>query len=275
MQDLFFVEIVVPYKKDCYNLLRDLNLPHHQNIIPIGAVKDFIAKPKLSEYQALHIHTIVNGNQKIGLHILSERMQRESQKKLPIHKILEIYPNILFHDFDLIDEATTSNSDKFISAVMNHVFAKKMQIHNPKKKAVYVPYTFSALDAAIYLYPEKISHIATIYVNQKPVSMGHLLAPNDIIEVEFTKKNHISSSWLQYSESDVSMFRLQRALKKEGNIDTLLQGKKILQEHFDVFRLGDVRSIMHKDAKRLLGHTPNEIYQMVGQGSLMPIEVME
>lgn len=273
--DLFFVEIVVPQKKDCFNLLRDLNAPQDMTIIPIGVVKDYISRPKLSRYQALHLNTIVNGKHKTQLHILSQRMKKRSDARLSVSEILEIYPRILFRDFDLIDEATESNSDKFISSVMNHVFAKKMQIHNPKKKEVYVPYNFSALDAAIYLYPRKIKSIASIQVNQQEVPLNHLLQPNDIVEVSFSRKSNISSSWLQFIESDVSAFRLQKALKKEGTTDILLQGRKMLQDHFDILRLGDVRSIMERDSSRLLGHNANEIYQMIGQGSIMPIEVME
>lgn len=37
---------------------------------------------------------------------------------LSMKEIQEIYGPVLFHDFDLIDEATKSNSDKFIQAVM-------------------------------------------------------------------------------------------------------------------------------------------------------------
>jgi len=97
------------------------------------------------------------------------------------------------------------------------VFAKKMQIHNPKKNEVYVPYNFTALDAAIYLYPNKIKNIKSILVNQEEVSFGTVLNPNDIIEVNFSRTVLAEASWIKYLQSETSRFRLQSVLKKENH----------------------------------------------------------
>ena len=182
---MYFIEIVVPDEEDCYNLLKDLNNPVDSTLIPVGVVRDFVSRPKLSQYRALQFECIIKGKDRIRVHILSEEMHERKQSLLSIDELREIYSPVLFHDFDLIDEATRSSSDRFIQSVMSQVFSKKMQIHSPKKNEVYVPYDFTALDAAIYLYPEKIKYISKILVNHTPATFDQELHPNDIIEVTF------------------------------------------------------------------------------------------
>lgn len=140
---------------------------------------------------------------------------------LRVDELTQIYSDVLFADFDLIDEATASNSDKFIESVTHHVFAKKMQIHNPEMQEVFVPYEFTALDAAIYLYPDKIMYIDKVRVNKKSAYFGDQVKINDIVEVIFSKQPRAVADWLRYLQSDISRYRLQEVLKKDNTDLTL------------------------------------------------------
>lgn len=127
-----------------------------------------------------------------------------------------------------------------------------MQIHNPKKNEVYVPYNFTALDAAIYLFPDRIDYIQTILVNQEEVPFGTTLQSNDIIEVKFGKDENAQPNWIRYLQSETSKFRLQSLLKHEDQDFVTERGQEMLQEHFDKFHLGQVSATMERESMKRL-----------------------
>ena len=75
----------------------------------------------------------------------------------------DIYSATLFRDFDLINEATLSNSEAFIESVIAHIFARKMPLHSAIKPLFYMPVGLTMLDAIIYLEPERFPHIENVY----------------------------------------------------------------------------------------------------------------
>lgn len=59
LDDMYFIEIVVPDRDDCYALLEDLNSPTDMTLIPVGTVRDYISRPRLSRYRALQLGAII------------------------------------------------------------------------------------------------------------------------------------------------------------------------------------------------------------------------
>ncbi len=88
---------------------------------------------------------------------------------------------MLFRDFELINEATGSDSKEFMQSVTEHILARKIPLHSKSNPLFYLPIKSTALDAAIYLFPENFNYLDSIYRNNEKVPFHTVLENNDII----------------------------------------------------------------------------------------------
>ena len=125
-----------------------------------------------------------------------------------------IYSSVLFRDFDLINEATVSNSEAFMESVTAHIFAKKIPLHSTIKPLFYMPIGLTMLDAIIYLEPEKFPYITDIYRNEEKAPFHALLNRDDIIAYTFGDTTTLTKKSKKDVQSGISAWRLEQLFSK-------------------------------------------------------------
>lgn len=73
------------------------------------------------------------------IRILPQEAQDGILRYRTFEELEKIYSQIIFRDFDLINEATLSNSEAFMESVTAHVFSRKIPIHSIKDSLFYMP----------------------------------------------------------------------------------------------------------------------------------------
>ena len=146
---------------------------------------DFINNPRFSGYSGLHFEVIFRGAQRMKIRIVPQKTQDSIIAGRTFSELDGIYSSVLFRDFDLINEATVSNSEAFMESVTAHIFAKKIPLHSAIKPLFYMPIGLTMLDAIIYLEPEKFPYIADIYRNEEKVPFHASLNRDDILSYTF------------------------------------------------------------------------------------------
>jgi (p)ppGpp synthase/HD superfamily hydrolase len=119
------------------------------------------------------------------IRIIPENCQDITLLHRTLKELEDIYSPVLFRDFDLINEATVSNSEAFMESVTAHVFARKIPLHSAINPLFYMPAGLTMLDAVIYLEPTKFRFVENIYRNNEKVPFHAIINSDDIITYTF------------------------------------------------------------------------------------------
>lgn len=119
------------------------------------------------------------------IRIIPENCQDVTLLHRTLKELEDIYSPVLFRDFDLINEATVSNSEAFMESVTAHIFARKIPLHSAINPLFYMPAGLTMLDAVIYLEPAKFRFVESIYRNNEKVPFHAIISADDIITYTF------------------------------------------------------------------------------------------
>jgi (p)ppGpp synthase/HD superfamily hydrolase len=144
------------------------------------------------------------------IHIITKEVQHKTMLGKTFQELSTIYSHILFRDFDLINEATISNSEAFMESVTAHIFARKIPLHSPINPLFYMPTGLTVLDAIIYLEPNKFPYIESIYRNNEKVPFHALLNTNDIITYTLGNTITVTQGAKKDIQSGISQWRIEQ-----------------------------------------------------------------
>jgi len=211
----YAVQIIVHDTSDCYAILHDIGARQDERFLQVGRVIDLIHNPRLSGYTGLHTEIIFEGISKIRIYIIDEKTYNKIQNHETFDELGKVYAPVLFRDFDLINEATASNSGDFIKSVTEHILARKIRIHSKTRHLFYMPIRSTVLDAVIYLEPLSFHSIEHIYRNHEKVPFYTPLEDDDIITFSLADKVTITKKWLNSVSSGITQWRIQTYLNKK------------------------------------------------------------
>lgn len=203
------IQMVVEEASDCYAILHDIGKKQDTNLLQIGKINDFINNARLSGYQGLHFDVVFRGTKKIKLSVITRKSYEMINNPPSFDTLGLIYGPILFRDFELINEATASDSKEFMQSVTEHILARKIPLHSEKNPLFYLPVKSSALDAAIYLLPEKFQYLDTVWRNGEKVPLHTSLENNDILLFTYAPEKTIQQQWSEFVHSGISKWRIR------------------------------------------------------------------
>ena len=205
----YSIQIVVKESSDCYAILHDIGSKKDENLLQVGRIHDLINQPRLSSYEGLHFDVVFQGIHRIKIRVLSERTFERISHHPSFDELWTIYSPVLFRDFDLIREATASDSEEFMQSVTEHILARKIPLHSEIRTLFYLPIKSTALDAAIYLSPERFDYIEGIYRNNEKIPLHTTLENNDIVTFMYSEEKMLKQEWIEFVHSGVSKWRIR------------------------------------------------------------------
>lgn len=206
----YALQIVVPEGNDCYAILHDIGRGHDEQLIQTGKVNDFINQPRLTTYQGIHFDVVFQGVHRIKVHVLAEETYEKIRQYPTFDELGAIYSPVLFRDFELINEATASDSKEFMQSVTEHILARKIPLHSESRPLFYLPVKSTALDAVIYLAPERFDSLEGIYRNSEKIPLHTVLENNDIITFTCSKTKTLQKQWIEFVHSGISKWRIRK-----------------------------------------------------------------
>ncbi len=212
----YAIQVVVKEPSDCYAVLHDIGARQDERFLQVWRVSDLINHPRLSGYTGLHTEAVFEGTYRIKIRIIDEKTYEKVLKYETFDELGEIYSPILFRDFDLINEATASDSSEFMESVTAHILARKIPVHSNSRPLFYMPIKSTILDAAIYLDPLNFERIEAMYRNHEKVPGYTVLENDDIITYDLAKKPTISKKWLEHIHSGIARWRIHLSLNKKS-----------------------------------------------------------
>jgi guanosine-3',5'-bis(diphosphate) 3'-pyrophosphohydrolase len=247
--DIRGVRLIVPDIPTCYASLGIIHT--HWRPIP-HEFDDYIAAPKDNFYQSLHSAVIYDDKKSLEIQIRTPEMHQNAEfgiaahwrykEKGPRDEIFEERINWLRQLMDWRQDV--KDAQEFVDSMKTDVFKDRVYVFTPKGDVIDLPSGSTPIDFAYHVHTEIGNRCRGAKVNGKLVTLDHILATGDRIEVLAAKQGGPSRDWLN---SSLGLVRTQRArskirawFKHENREQNLSQGKLLFDKELHRLGLGGV-----------------------------------
>ncbi len=286
--DVLAFRICVDKVEDCYKILGLV----HSLWKPIpGRFKDFIAIPKVNNYQSLHTTVLGEQNKRIEIQIKTHQMHAEAERGIAAHwkyktESWENNPSIdrkTLQKFNWLQDLVNLHqqnvhSGEFIESIKMDLFDADVYVFTPQGDVKELPKGATPIDLAYCVHTDLGHHITGAKVNKRMVPLKHVLKSGDTVEVLTSKKQTPSEEWLKYCVTSKAKSKIKAHIKKESRKSAIEIGKKILEK--EMLRKHLKKSQIYKQAtwtrymKRKNISKVDDIHAHIGYGKILVKDIL-
>jgi len=282
VQDLLAFRLIVSNITECYKALGII----HSSFIPIpGRFKDYIAIPKVNNYQSLHTAVIGPGAERIEIQIRTNEMDEVAEAGVAAHwKYKEGMAGKSAPKLDWVQELleynkNTENTREFLDVIKNDLDLDGVFVFTPKGDVRELKYGATPLDFAYEIHTEVGHHCVGAKINGKIVPLRHILKSGDSIEILTSKTQSPSKDWLNIAKSSKARSKIKQWLLKIERDENRELGRDILEKAFKVFGTSIKTLKKNNEFKEMFDEEhiidEEELCVLVGSGKYTPKQVME
>jgi GTP pyrophosphokinase len=282
VQDLLAFRIIVSNITECYKALGII----HSSFIPIpGRFKDYIAIPKVNNYQSLHTTVIGPHAERIEIQIRTNEMDEVAEAGVAAHwKYKEGLAGKTAPKLDWVQELleynkNSDNSREVLDVIKNDLDLDGVFVFTPKGDVRELKYGATPLDFAYEIHTEVGNRCVGAKVNGKIVPLRHTLKSGDAVEVLTSKTQVPSKDWLNIAKSSKARSKIKQWLMKVEREESRDLGKDILEKAFKVFGT-NIKALKKNNELNILFDElhiidEDELFVQVGSGKLPPKEILQ
>lgn len=268
--DLFAIRIVVPTLNDCYYVLGELN----EAFEPLKErFKDYIAKPKVNNYQSIHTVIRNKNNQLFEIQIRTEQMHREAELGVAAHFNYKEKTNIKNSDSTLLESRYSKD----------YIPSNDLYAITPLKKLLHLQKGDTIIDYAFLIHTQVGIKMVGAIVNSEIKTLNYTIQNGDVIKV-LTKKNSMGPNieWLDMCNSSITKRKIKSYIKKkELSISELAvkEGHKILVKELNKASINSnvlsESKIINRLTRELNYNHISYLYSDVYEKKIKPSEIVK
>lgn len=281
IQDILAFRVIVNNITECYKTLGII----HSSFTPIpGRFKDYIAIPKVNNYQSLHTTVIGPQAERIEIQIRTHEMDEVAETGVAAHWRYKEGSFSGSKKLDWVQELlefnqTVQNHSEFMDVVKNDLDIGGVFVFTPKGDVRELRYGATPLDFAYAIHTDVGHSCVGAKVNGKMVPLKHTLKSGDTVEVLTSKNQTPSKDWLNIVKSSRAKSKIKQWLLKLEREKSKEVGKEVLDKAFRVLG-SSLKSIIKSkeinEAAKALGCAQDEeLYVHVGIGKIHPKSVVK
>lgn len=261
IQDLLAFRIIVNNITECYKCLGII----HSSFTPVpGRFKDYIAIPKVNNYQSLHTMVIGPGGERIEIQIRTNDMHEIAETGIAAHWVYKEgskKPKRLKWVEELMEyNREIKQSSEFMDIVKNDLDIGGIFVFTPDGDVRELRLGATPLDFAYSVHTDVGNTCIGAKVNGKMVPLKFRLKSGDTVEVLTSKTQTPSKDWLKIVKTsrarskikqyllkvereqfrDVGEETLEKALKTYGVSIKSLEKKNDFNKAFDKLYIKDI-----------------------------------
>ncbi len=237
IQDLLAFRIIVNNITECYKALGVI----HSAFIPVpGRFKDYIAIPKVNNYQSLHTTVIGPKAERIEIQIRTQEMNDIAETGVAAHwkykegkrsndNNLQWVQELLEYNQDV-----TSNSE-FLDVVKNDLDIGGVFIFTPNGDVKELRYGATPLDFAYTIHTDVGHSCVGAKVNGKMVPLKYRLKSGDTVSVLTSKTQTPSKDWLKIVKTSRAKTKIKQWLLKIERDKHLELGEELLESALKMY----------------------------------------
>jgi len=236
IQDVLAFRVIVNNITECYKCLGVI----HSSFTPIpGRFKDYIAIPKVNNYQSLHTTVIGPKAERIEIQIRTHEMDEVAETGVAAHwkykEGIAAGTNRLDWIQELLDyNQAVENNSEFMYAVKNDLDIGGVFVFTPQGDVRELRYGATPLDFAYAVHTEVGNKCVGAKVNGKMVPLRYHLKSGDTIEILTNKTQRPSKDWLNIVKSGRArtkikqyLLKVDRDINKEEGLDLFEKGCRV------------------------------------------------
>ena len=227
--DLFAFRVVVDTVSDCYNVLGVI----HDLYKPIlGRFKDYIGTPKPNGYQSLH--TTVMGNEGIPFEVQIRTTEMHEIAEYGVAAHWKYKQNGQGAGTEgkyewvrrLLENQEGADAEEFIHSLKVDMFADEVFVFTPNGDVQNLPAGATPIDFAYAIHSAVGNRMIGAKVNNRIVTLDHVLKNGDIVEI-LTSKNvkGPSRDWMKIAKSNEARSKIRQWFKKEKRDENIANGR--------------------------------------------------
>ena len=227
--DLFALRVVVDTVSDCYNVLGVI----HDLYKPIlGRFKDYIGTPKPNGYQSLH--TTVMGNEGIPFEVQIRTTEMHEIAEYGVAAHWKYKQNGQGAGTEgkyewvrrLLENQEGADAEEFIHSLKVDMFSDEVFVFTPNGDVQNLPAGATPIDFAYAIHSAVGNRMIGAKVNNRIVTLDHVLKNGDIVEI-LTSKNAKGPSrdWMKIAKSNEARSKIRQWFKKEKRDENIANGR--------------------------------------------------
>jgi GTP pyrophosphokinase len=242
--DLFAIRIILDtpieqeksYCWQVYSIVTDYYTPNPDRL------RDWISTPKANGYESLHTTVMAKNGQWVEVQVRTLRMDEIAEKGYAAHWKYKDQ-SIGNHESNLekwlvrvreLLERQDLTALEFVDDFRGNLFNEEIFVFTPRGELKTLPKGATALDFAFEIHTDIGAKCIGAKVNQKLVSINHVLKNGDQIEILTSAKQKPTEDWLRFVVSPKAKSKIKDVLKEdkkniaETGKETLLRKMKQL-----------------------------------------------
>lgn len=282
IQDLLAFRILVSNITECYKVLGII----HSAFTPVpGRFKDYIAIPKVNNYQSLHTTVIGPKAERIEIQIRTFEMHEVAERGVAAHwKYKERNKNdSQANKLKWVEELMEFNqnvqsSSEFMDVVKNDLDVGGVFIFTPTGDVKELRYGATPLDFAYAVHTEVGNKTVGAKVNGKMVPLKYRLKSGDTVEILTSKTQTPSKDWLKICKTSRAITKIRQYLMKVERDQHRQIGEELLEKALKKFETSIKILDKKSEFKTLLEannyKTLEELFVNIGSGHLAIKDVL-
>lgn len=240
--DLVALRVITGSVGDCYSALGAVHTLWHP--MP-GRFKDYIAMPKLNNYQSLHTTVIGPTARPLEIQIRTYEMHEQAEYGIAAHWLykrsggssaaksseaqrLDDQINMLKHSLDWAASDDIDDAKEFLHTLKADLYDTEIFVFTPKGEVLSLRAGATPLDFAYAVHTEVGNHCVGAKVNGVMAPLTHELATGDRVEIMTNKASRPSHDWLNIVRTPSARSKIKRYFAAVTKDDNATAGRDML-----------------------------------------------
>lgn len=199
---------------------------------PVSTLEDYIARPKINLYRALHSTHISPERKLVEIIIRTEEMERIANGGIATAFSLDYGKKSLefeeedFEEWiswmkDIIADGEEESIQKVWGSIRKNLYEQDITVHSKCGSSFRLPAGSCPIDLAFLISDEKAYHCIAAKVNGEIKTLNYELKPNDYVELITSPHSMPSEEWQNFVVSHKAVVKLYYYFKNNGNFSSI------------------------------------------------------
>ncbi len=280
--DIFGFRIITETISNCYEILGLM----HSSYRPITeGFKDYIAMPKVNNYQSLHTAVIMPGGQRVEIQIRTKQMHEVAENGIAAHWSYKEKGQVDIktkENFEWLKSLTSwhrdiDDSSEFLESIKLDLMDEDIYVFTPRGDVKELRDGATALDFAYAIHSDIGSKTVGAKVDGKMVPIKHKLRNGDTVKILTSPHQTPSKDWLSFCTSSKAQSKIRAFIRANERKHSISLGKTLLEQECTKLKLKLNNIINAPNAKKVMEslgiHKVEELYVQIGYGKHTPSKI--
>lgn len=278
VHDIIAFRIIVDSIRQCYEVLGTL----HELWKPVpGRFKDYIAMPKVNNYQSLHTTVVCLDGHQVEFQIRTKEMHDIAEGGIAAHWKYKEDGSIATTDkekFQWLRELIELQKDlkdpaEFLESVKLDLFATDVYVFTPNGDLIELPYGSTPVDFAYAIHTDVGNKCVGAKVDDRIVPLDYQLRSGDTVNIMTRPNSRPKRDWLKFVKSSKSKAKIRHEIKREQRDQAIHLGIDLLSREVEKHGFNSNKVLKPEDVSRLALEkynlkTDRSLFAQIGYGKI-------